>query len=135
MRVIHGVWAQGALGLWAEDPDLRVSGLPAAGEGAAPHPFACQAAEMADLLTGPAGEAAGKAVEVELTLRLPSAGSRSGSRPLASPELIRPSGASGAAGASGASGAPGRGRVALAGWRVPALAFGPEVALDVLAAP
>src|SRR5580692_6572472 len=129
MRVIHGVWAQGALGLWAEDPDLPVSGPPAAGEGGAPHPFACQAAEVADLLTGAAGEAAGKAVEVELTLRLPSVGSRSGSRPLASPELIRPSGA------PSASGAPGRGRVVLAGWRVPALAFGPEVALDVLAAP
>src|SRR5580692_6433493 len=124
MRVIHGVWAQGALGLWAEDPDLPVSGLPATGEGAAAHPFACQAAEVADLLTGSAGEAARKAVEVELLLRLPSVGSRSGSRPLASPELSRPDTA-----------APGRARVALAGWRVPALAFGPAAALDVLAAP
>ncbi len=49
MRVMHGVWARGALCLWAEDPDL-----PAAPRGRpplpAPHPFACQAAELADVL-------------------------------------------------------------------------------------
>ena len=117
MRVIHGVWAQGALGLWAEDPDLPVSSaVPVSGAGGAPHPFACQAAELADLLTGPAGEAVGKAVEVELTLRLPSAGSRSGSRPLASPELIRPD-----AGAPGAVvrlvGQARQVRLAGGGWR------------------
>ena len=134
MRVIHGVWAQGALGLWAEDPDLPSAPIvPGSGDGGALHPFACQAAEIGDLLTGPDGsagsdgEAARKAVEVELTLRLPSVGARSTSRPLASPELTRPD--------TGASGAPGRGRVALASWRVPALAFEPGVALDVLAAP
>src|ERR1700691_5867063 len=126
MRVIHGVWAQGALGLWAEDPELPQ----VAGAGAGIHPFACQAAEIADLLTVSGGlveEAARKAVEAELTLRLPSAGSRSGSRPLASPELVRSDGAG--------TPAPGRGRVTLAGWRVPVLAFGHAAALDVLAAP
>ena len=76
MRVIHGVWARGALCLWAEDPDL-----PAAPHGRpplpAPHPFACQPAELAEVLAalpGPAGEAARKAVNDELILQLPSAG-------------------------------------------------------------
>ena len=31
MRVIHGIWAHGALCLWAEDPDLPLVA------GAAPH--------------------------------------------------------------------------------------------------
>ena len=57
-----------------------------------PHPFACQAAELADLLAawpGPrdaVGDAARKAVHDELTLQLPSLGGG----PLASPELLRP---------------------------------------------
>ena len=57
MRVIHGVWAHGlsnhgALCLWAEDPDLppRPAAAPAGVRLARPHPFACQAAELADLL-------------------------------------------------------------------------------------
>jgi non-specific serine/threonine protein kinase len=90
MRVIHGIWARGALCLWAEDPEL-----PAAPRDQAPspalHPFACQAGELADLLAalpGPAGEAARKAVDAELTLQLPSA--QGPARPLASPELLRP---------------------------------------------
>jgi hypothetical protein len=117
MRVIHGIWARGALCLWAEDP-----GLPAAVPLPALHPFACQAAELADVLAalpGPAGEAARKAVNDELTLQLPSAGNG----PLASPELIRP------------DGPPSRpGRVRLAGWRVPVLALAPAAALDLLRA-
>ena len=93
MRVIHGIWAHGALCLWAEDPDLPPASaashdvrLPR------PHPFACQAAELADMLAGrpgPAdavGDAARKAVHDELTLQLPSLGGG----PLASPELLRP---------------------------------------------
>ena len=80
MRVIHGIWAHGALCLWAEDPDLP----PVSGSGPhdvrlpRPHPFACQAAELADMLAGgpgPAdavGDAARKAVHDELTLQLPS---------------------------------------------------------------
>src|SRR5580658_1645177 len=90
MLVIHGIWAHGSLCLWAEDPCL-----PAVPRGQAtspaPHPFACQAAELADLLAarpGPAGEAARKAVDDELTLQLPSAAGPA--RPLASPELVRP---------------------------------------------
>ena len=103
MRVIHGVWAHGlsnhgALCLWAEDPDLppRPAAAPPGVYLPRPHPFASQAAELADLLAssagspGSAGPAAGdavrKAVYDELTLRLPSAGGG----PLASPELVRP---------------------------------------------
>jgi SNF2 family DNA or RNA helicase len=122
MRVIHGVWAREALCLWAEDPGLPAAAAPGDGRppSPAPHPFACQPAELADVLVtlpGPAGEAARKAVSGELTLQLPSAGGG----PLASPGLIRPD-------------APQTrpGRVRLAGWRVPVLAFAPAAALDLL---
>jgi SNF2 family DNA or RNA helicase len=123
MRVIHGIWAQGTLCLWAEDPDLpRVPGSASRRAGVppvpGPHPFASQGSELADLLArlpGPAADAARKAVDDELTLQLPSAGHA----PLASPELIRPEGDP-------------AGRVTLASWRVPVLAFSPAAALDVL---
>jgi SNF2 family DNA or RNA helicase len=124
MRVIHGVWAHGALCLWAEDPDLppvpvsQAHGLRLP----QPHPFACQAAELADTLAGgAAGDAVRKAVQDELILQLPSAGGG----PLASPELVLPQ-------AADQAGTGTRRRVTLAGWRVPVLAFWPAAALDVL---
>ena len=130
MRVIHGIWARGALCLWAEDPDL-----PGAPRDQAPppalHPFACQAAELADVLAalpGPAGEAARKAVDAELTLQLPSAAGPA--RPLASPELLRPP-----ASVPPDAPEPRPGRIRLASWRVPVLAFTPAAALDLLRAP
>src|ERR1700757_2824493 len=107
MRVIHAVWAHGALCLWAEDPDLPpVSGPGLTGRAPSdvhlpqPHPFACQAAELADLLAWRPGSrgAGGKAVHDELTLQLPTAGGG----PLASPELVRPE----AAGDPGAPATP-----------------------------
>ena len=140
MRVIHGVWAHGALCMWAEDPDLPP--LAAAGPSGVrlprPHPFACQAAELADMLAGwpgAAGDAARKAVHDELTMQLPSAGGG----PLASPELVRPEapgtpGVPGTPGASVASVPARRGRVSLASWRVPVLALGPAAALALLRA-
>jgi superfamily II DNA or RNA helicase len=141
MRVIHGIWAHGALCLWAEDPDLPPVPWAAPHDVhlPRPHPFACQAAELADTLAGrpgAAGDAARKAVHDELTLQLPSAGGG----PLASPELVRPeppgSGLPGSAGSPGFPGPAGRRpvhrRVSLAGWRVPVLAFGPAAALSVL---
>ena len=142
MRVIHGVWAHGALCLWAEDPDLppravalRSGIAPSGVHLPRPHPFACQATELADLLAGSppgsastsAGDAVRKAVHDELTLQLPSAGGG----PLASPELVRPE----AAGTPGVPVAPvpaRRGRVSVASWRVPVLALGPGAALEVL---
>ena len=140
MRIVHGIWAHGALCLWAEDPDLPpVSGsAPQAVQLPRPHPFACQAAELADLLAGrpetqePAdavGDAARKAIHDELTLQLPSLGGG----PLASPELLRPEPPeSGSTGTLGPLGSARRGRVSLVGWRVPVLAFGPTAALAVL---
>ncbi len=150
MRVIHGIWAHGALCLWAEDPGLPpVTGSASSGSASSgsassgsapsrsaphdvhlprPHPFACQAAELADLLAGRPGtaaDAARKAVHDELTLQLPSAGGG----PLASPELVRPE-PPGSAGP--ASRGPAHRRVALVSWRVPVLAFGPAAALAVL---
>jgi len=135
MLVIHGVWAHGALCLWAEDPELPDAGpgsVPSAVRLPRPHPFACQAAELADLVAGWPGapdglaDAARKAVHGELILPLPTAGGG----PLASPELVRP-----ASHEATAAGRPARrGRVSLASWKVPVLAFGPAAALTVLAA-
>ena len=116
MWVVHGVWAREALCLWAEDPDLP----PSRPSGLALHPFACQAAELADVLAalpGLAGEAARKAVDGELTLQLPSAAGPL--RPLASPGVTRPD-------------LPRPGRIRLASWRVPVLALPPAAALDLL---
>ena len=133
MRVIHGIWAHGALCLWAEDPDLPSVSRSAAHDVRLPrpHPFACQAAELADMLAEAhtpeaVGDVARKAVHDELTLQLPSAGGG----PLASPELIRPEALE--PGSTGAPGSARRGRVSLAGWRVPVLAFAPAAALAVL---
>jgi superfamily II DNA or RNA helicase len=131
MRVIHGIWAHGALCLWAEDPDLPPvpDVAPSDVHLPQPHPFACQAAELADMLAGRPGsqDAVRKAVHDELTLQLPTAGGG----PLASPELVRPE----AAGTPGDPGNPAparRSRVSLLGWRVPVLALGPAAALVVL---
>jgi SNF2 family DNA or RNA helicase len=149
MRVIHGIWAHGALCLWAEDPDLLrlaasdpvhpdlvhpdpVHADPAhpepaaAGSGLPPHPFACHAPELAGLLAvlaGPAAEAVHKAVDAELTLQLPTAGGR----PLASPGTVTAGPEPARPGPRGA-----RPRVSLASWRVPAAAFEAAAALDVL---
>jgi hypothetical protein len=131
MWVIHGIWARGALCLWAEDP-----GLPPAPRNRvrspAPHPFACQAVELADVLAalpGPVGEAARKAVGDELTLQLPSAVGpvRPLASPgLASPGLVRPDASEGPE--------PRPGRIRLTGWRVPVLSLTPGAALDLLRA-
>ncbi|MGD0239746.1 MAG: DEAD/DEAH box helicase [Streptosporangiaceae bacterium] len=138
MRVVQGIWAHGGLCLWAEDPE-RPAVLPAAAAPPGvrlprPHPFACPAAELADMVAGWPGspspdalaDAARKAIHDELTLQLPA----SGGGPLASPELVRPARDEPSAGPAPAR----RGRVSLASWRVPVLAFGPAAALTVLAA-
>src|SRR5262249_9761404 len=107
MRVVQGIWAHGALCLWAEDPELpptaAVTGsAPGGVRLARPHPFASRAVELAALVaawsvsasgleSGSASaaadmrDAARKAVHDELTLQLPTAGGG----PLASPELVR----------------------------------------------
>src|SRR5216683_4420299 len=131
MLVIHGIWANGALCLWAEDsrrparvpppPGRRPSRAPR------PHPFASTPDVLAEMLAGlpePFPALARKAVEDELTLYLPALADG----PLASPELIRPAG--------GEDGRPegGAGRITLTPWRVPALIFEPGAALALLAA-
>jgi superfamily II DNA or RNA helicase len=136
VRVVHGLWARGALCLWAEYPDPPgvLASAPGGGRPSRaplPHPFACQAAELADLLAGlpgRAGEAARKAVDDELILLLPSADDPSA--PLASPELIRPPAAAPVPPVPRRSAR----RVPLTRWRVPALAFAPAAALDLLGA-
>ena len=100
MRVIHGVWAHGALCLWAEDPDLP----PVPGR-ARPPAFTCRSRIRSPARppswptcsrSGPGRqEAVRKAVHDELILQLPTAGGG----PLASPELVRPE-------AAGTPGAP-----------------------------
>ncbi|HEY4853802.1 MAG TPA: SNF2-related protein, partial [Streptosporangiaceae bacterium] len=132
MLVIHGIWANGALCLWAED-SRRPARVPPPGRPSRPsraprpHPFAGAPDVLAEMLAGlpePFPALARKAVEDELTLYLPALADG----PLASPELIRPAG--------GEDGQPegGAGRVSLTPWRVPALIFEPAAALDLLAA-
>ncbi|HWG00675.1 MAG TPA: DEAD/DEAH box helicase [Trebonia sp.] len=114
MLVVHGVWAYGALHVWGEDGQLPPAAPPRAGRPSRaprPHPFASQAAHVADALP----EIARKAVDDELTIRLPTAGDA----PHPSPELGRE---------------PPSGRPALAAWRVPALVFGEGPAVELLAA-
>src|SRR5215475_6529803 len=90
MLVIHGAWAYSALQVWAEDSQLPALAPPRGGRPSRaprPHPFAAPPDLLADLLAGAgAGDLARKAVDDELTLRLPTLADG----PLASPDLIRP---------------------------------------------
>ena len=129
MLVVHGIWAYGALSLWAEDSAGPATAQPRPGRPSrAPraHPFACGLDDLADAvaeLAGLAADLARKAIEDELTLWLP--GTADG--PLASPALIREPG-------TGPARPPGRPpRPVLGAWRVPALTFEPDTALDLLA--
>ena len=125
MLAIHGIWAYGVLGLWAEDPDGPAIAPPRPGRASRaprPHPFAAAADAIAGVVPGlaePAADLALKAVEDELTLWLPA----TADGPLASPELIR---------APGSEPAKAAGRGTLAAWRVPALTFAPPAALELL---
>src|SRR5277367_6018467 len=127
MLVIHGIWAYGALQVWAEDSARPALAPPRVGRPSRaprPHPFAVAPGELADALAGAgAGDLAAKAVDDELTLRLPSVADG----PLASPELVRPS-------AEAPAETPAARRVALAAWRVPVLVFEPPAAMALLPA-
>ena len=174
MLVVHGIWAYGALQVWAEDSALparaaAVTGRPS--RAPRPHPFAAPSHVIAEALVdalsaGPLKDGAAdlvrKAVDEELTLRLPS----TPLGPLASPELFRPpaaespaadSPAAGSLAAVSPAGAPlagesavaesaageltaavpadtRGGRPRLAAWRVPSLSFGPAAAAVLLPA-
>jgi superfamily II DNA or RNA helicase len=130
MLVIHGIWEDGALQVWAEDSALPAQAPPRSGRPSRaprPHPFAVPPEALADTLAGtfPEGtDSAGQvraAVDDELTLRLPSVPGG----PLASPELLRP--------ADDDPPAPTR-SPSLTAWRVPALVFAPPLAAVFLAA-
>jgi SNF2 family DNA or RNA helicase len=127
MLVIHGIWAYGGLQVWAEDSARPALAPPRAGRPSRaprPHPFAVAPGELADALAGAgAGDLAAKAVDDELTLRLPSVTDG----PLASPELVRPS-------TEAEADTPAARRVALAAWRVPVLVFEPGAATELLPA-
>ena len=118
---MHGVWARGALCLWAEDPDLpRRAARPAAAPGA----------PSVRLPGRRAGRRAGRAAR---------AGRRGG--PQGGERRARAPAAFGRRAPSGRSprpGSPGRRRrrprpgPSLATWRVPVLALAPAAALDLL---
>jgi SNF2 family DNA or RNA helicase len=130
MLVIHGIWVYGALQVWAEDTALPAQAPPRTGrpsKAPRPHPFAAPPGEVADALAGAlaatgSGDLARKAVDDELTLRLPS----TSDGPLASPDIIR-------TGSGQAPPAPAR-RPVLAAWRVPVLAFESDAAIALLPA-
>ena len=125
--MIHGIWAYGALQVWAEDSVLPAQAPPRPGRPSRaprPHPFAAPPGELADSLADAGvGDLARKAVDDELTLQLPSRVDG----PLASPELVRPS-------ADVPSDASAGRRIALAAWRVPVLVFEPAAATALLSA-
>ena len=132
MLVIHGIWARGALCLWAEDARLpartpeSLDGVPgrAAVPGAPATPVRRRPGDHrrgASQPGAPRGPSARQAAADELPLWLPSA--PDGPQP--APELIRPAEADGVSRARWP---------ALGCWRVPALAIEPSAALSVLAA-
>ncbi|MEU8333313.1 DEAD/DEAH box helicase [Micromonospora sp. NPDC048839] len=121
MLVIHGLWkpcddSTGGLAVWAEDsaaPQAPArSGRPPRER---PHPFAAGHADLVAVLA----DAAEPAHPGTALLTLPT---RAGA-PVDSPELIRT-----------AVAPPARGRLALAGWRVPVLVYAPDDALSLLRA-
>ncbi len=118
--VIHGLWLPGdgstaGLAVWAEDSAAPPAAPPRPGRAPRerPHPFAAGHAALATALAG----AAEPARPDTALLTLPT---RAGA-PTDSPELIRTDVAP-----------PARGRLTLAGWRVPILVYAPDDALPLL---
>lgn len=119
--VIHGLWlpgdsSTGGLAVWAEDSAAPLE-PPRAGRPPRerPHPFAAGHADLVAVLA----DVAEPARPDTALLTLPT---RAGT-PTDSPELIRT-----------AVAPPARGRLALAGWRVPVLVYAPDDALSLLRA-
>ncbi len=112
MIVVHGLWRDDRLSLWAEDSALAVT--PARASRTTPaHPFAVAADQLAGILDGAATKAPHGVAELHLPTRAGVV--------LDSPELVRDN-------------LPdhGRGVVSLRRWRVPALEFDPDDALVIL---
>ena len=129
MLAIHGIWADGALLLWAEDA-TRPAPVPVGRPGQAearPHLGAASPAALAAALAGLPGEAAELAwsgAEGELVLWLPG----TTASPQASPELAAAPGEG-----TWLAAVRGGGRVVLRAWRVPVLSFPVPAALPLLA--
>ncbi|MEU8297083.1 DEAD/DEAH box helicase [Micromonospora sp. NPDC048909] len=121
MLVIHGLWrpgpAEAELAVWAEESTLPAQAprRPGRAPRERPHPFAADHPTLAAALAE-AAEPTGLGTAL---LTLPT---RAGS-PADSPELVRTAVAT-----------PPRGRVTLAGWRVPVLRYAPDAALALLRA-
>jgi SNF2 family DNA or RNA helicase len=118
VQVIHGLWLSGdGLAVWAEDSGApaRAPRRPGRAPRERPHPFAADHAALAAAL----GDAAEPGEPASALLALPT---RAGS-PVDSPELVRTAVAE-----------PVRGRLTLAGWRVPTLVYAPDAALPLLRA-
>ncbi|RIW47106.1 DEAD/DEAH box helicase [Micromonospora endophytica] len=116
MLVVHGVWWVGrGLAVWAEDSTLppHAPRRPGRAPRERPHPFAAAQATLVAAL-------AAAAEPTDLGTALLTLPTRAGS-PLDSPELVRTTAVE-----------PVRGRVTLAGWRVPVLAYAPDAALTLL---
>ncbi|MCG5445350.1 ATP-dependent helicase, partial [Micromonospora sp. NIE79] len=121
MLVIHGLWlpggsSTGGLAIWAEDSAAPIpaprSGRPARER---PHPFAAGHTDLAAVLA----DAAEPSRPDTALLTLPTVAGA----PTDSPELIRTTVAPAA-----------RGRLTMAGWRVPTLVYDPDDALSLLQA-
>ncbi|MET7946560.1 DEAD/DEAH box helicase [Micromonospora sp. NPDC005324] len=121
MLVIHGLWlpggsSTGGLAVWAEDSAAPIpaarSGRPARER---PHPFAAGHTDLAAVLA----DAAEPSRPDTALLTLPTLAGA----PTDSPELIRTTVAPAA-----------RGRLTVAGWRVPTLVYAPDDALSLLQA-
>ena len=129
MLAIHGIWADGALLLWAEDA-TRPAPVPVGRPGPAearPHLGAASPAALAAALAGLPGEAAELAwsgAEGELVLWLPG----TTASPQASPELAAAPGEG-----TWLAAVRGGGRAVLRAWRVPVLSFPVPAALPLLA--
>jgi hypothetical protein len=110
--VVHGLWRDGRLALWAEDSAIPVP--PARpGRAATPHPFAAASDVLAEIID----DSAAKAPHGTAYLSLPT---RSGV-PVDSPELLRDSLPEHV-----------RGGISMRTWLVPTLEFEPDEALAVL---
>ncbi len=150
MLVIHGIWADGALRVWAEDSGCAAA-VAARPDGALsfarPHPFAAAPAALADVLAGldDVADIVRKATEDELTLWLPS----TRDRPAGSPDAAEVAEATGPVAATGSRrlttgtspvASPPRiapaaaARTMLAPWQLPGLGFEPGAALALLRA-
>ncbi len=147
MLVIHGLWAYGAVYLWAEDSALPATAPPRPGR--LPRPQAASV-RPADVGPGASAQRAARAgrwpggargrrrADAVAAIRRGGAARVARADPAAQGASGRTGRATGGRTGSGGLGGPGPGepvsrRASLAAWRVPALAFEPAAAVGLLA--